>query len=292
MKQVALILMLLASACAPGTSERKPTPEAQAAAVATFVGEEACVACHQDVGDAYTKTVHGVALAGESRPESERGCEACHGPGSIHGEEAGDTPGGMVQFRPTEPAAARSRACVGCHGESRLHTFLSGGHALAQVACSDCHAVHAAKAAPLLRERPASLCNGCHQDVRLRFGLPEHHKVPEGVMTCLDCHEPHGSRNDAALKDTQDRLCTSCHANVQGPFVFEHGGLLTEGCTRCHEPHGSPNRHLLAAQQVAQVCLECHTSTPRDHAQPAFRDCTRCHVAIHGSNVDPHFMAP
>jgi DmsE family decaheme c-type cytochrome len=228
-----------------------------------------------------------------ARPEAERGCEGCHGPGSIHGEEGGGQGvGGLHEFHPEEPASSRSRVCMTCHGQSRLHDFLSGGHALSQVACTDCHTVHTPPAAPLLAAAPATLCATCHQDVQLRFALPEHHRIPEGVMGCLDCHEPHGSRNGAALKDDQDRLCGSCHPNVQGPFVFEHGGLVTEGCVRCHEPHGSTNRHLLTFQQVAQVCLECHTVTPRDHVQPAFRDCTRCHVAIHGSNTDPHFFAP
>ncbi len=32
------------------------------------------------------------------------------------------------------------------------------------------------------------------------------------------------------------------------------------------------------------------TVTPATHLQASFRDCTRCHVAIHGSNVDPRFL--
>jgi hypothetical protein len=50
------------------------------------------------------------------------------------------------------------------------------------------------------------------------------------------------------------------------------------------------NRHLLVRQQVAQLCYECHSVTPPDHLQPSYRDCTRCHVDIHGSNLDPHFL--
>jgi hypothetical protein len=52
------------------------------------------------------------------------------------------------------------------------------------------------------------------------------------------------------------------------------------------------NRHLLIRQQVAQLCYECHAVTPQTHLQPSFRDCTRCHVDIHGSNTDPRFIAP
>jgi hypothetical protein len=50
------------------------------------------------------------------------------------------------------------------------------------------------------------------------------------------------------------------------------------------------NRHLLIRQQVAQLCYECHTVTPSSHVQPSYRDCTRCHVDIHGSNIDPRFL--
>lgn len=109
-------------------------------------------------------------------------------------------------------------------------------------------------------------------------------------MACHDCHGVHGTPHDFELLDAHDRTCTRCHADVAGPFVFEHTGRLTEGCAGCHEPHGSIDRHLLKRQSVAQLCYGCHTVTPPDHLQPSFRDCTRCHVAIHGSNTDPRFL--
>jgi DmsE family decaheme c-type cytochrome len=289
--RVVLLALVAVAAC---TSTPPAPEETTSPPGATYVGNDTCTTCHDDEATSLAKTIHARALADASRPESERGCEACHGPGSVHAEEGGGKGvGGMRAFAPEDSAAARSRACLGCHaGGSRLHDFLSGGHALSRVACTDCHKMHGGGGHALLAAPPPSLCYGCHQDVQLTFAMTERHKVPEGVIGCLDCHEPHGSRNHAALRDDEDRLCATCHADVQGPFVFEHAGLLTEGCTRCHEPHGSVNRHLLVRQQVAQLCLECHTSTPRDHVQPAFRDCTRCHVAIHGSNTDPHFLAP
>jgi DmsE family decaheme c-type cytochrome len=289
MTRLALVILLLAVACTRQAADDPATPPP----AATYVGQETCEGCHDDAATSFKKTIHAHVLADESRPEAERGCEACHGPGSVHFEEGGGAGvGGLHEFTSEESASARSRVCLRCHGQSRLHDFLSGGHALSQVACTDCHRLHGGTPQKMLREPPASLCTSCHQDIRLRFGLPEHHKVPEGAMTCLDCHEPHGSRTRALLKEDEDRLCTTCHAEVQGPFVFEHVGLVSEGCTGCHEPHGSTNRHLLTFQQVAQVCLECHTATPSNHTQPTFRDCTRCHTAIHGSNTDPHFMAP
>jgi DmsE family decaheme c-type cytochrome len=288
-------LALLALAALAGCTGSAPhADDAATVPGATYAGEETCITCHDDAANAYAKTIHATALADTARPEAERGCEACHGPGSVHSEEGGGAGvGGLHAFTSGEPASARSSRCLACHATGgALHDFRVGEHASSRVACTDCHAGHAPKADPLLNAAAPELCYACHGDVRAAFALPERHKVPEGVVGCLDCHEPHGTRNTAGLRDDQDRLCTTCHADVRGPFVFEHGAILTEGCTHCHEPHGSVNRHLLVRQQTAQLCYECHTVTPPTHAQPSFRDCTRCHVAIHGSNTDPRFLAP
>lgn len=293
MRRVAgLAVLAVLSACAGQPSPVEPVDTAPPDAA--YVGEDACTTCHDDAASAYAKTVHAQALADARRPEAERGCEACHGPGSVHAEEGGGKGvGGLKAFVRDEPASSRSAVCLRCHaGQGVRHDFLAGEHSLARVACTDCHSVHAAGAAPLLVRTAPDLCYGCHQDVRASFALPEHHKVPEGVVSCIDCHQPHGSRNTAGLREADDRTCFTCHAKIQGPFVFEHGAEITEGCMHCHEPHGSVNRHLLVRQQVAQLCYECHTVTPSTHVEPSFRDCTRCHVAIHGSNTDARFFAP
>jgi DmsE family decaheme c-type cytochrome len=150
--------------------------------------------------------------------------------------------------------------------------------------------MHTGKGEALLAKPLPGLCHDCHLEVRAKFALPEHHKVNEGVLSCLDCHDAHGSRTPRLMRGANDRACFRCHADVEGPFVFEHAGNVTEGCVRCHDPHGSVNRHLLVRQQVAQLCYECHSVTPSDHLQPSYRDCTRCHVEIHGSNLDPRFL--
>ena len=278
--------------CTPAPVAKDPEPVP--ASTATYVGQETCEPCHDDQLKSFAKTIHARVLV-EPRPESERGCEACHGPGSAHSEEGGGKGvGGLRTFVRDDPAHDRSAPCLHCHaGDRQLHDFLGGEHALADVGCTDCHSGHAPTADHLLVKAVPELCYGCHADVRAAFAMPEHHKVPEGALSCVDCHQPHGSRNTASLRDSDNRTCFTCHAEVQGPFVFEHGAVLTEGCTGCHENvHGSTNRHLLAYQQVAQLCYQCHTVTPTTHVQPSYRDCTRCHVSIHGSNTDSHFFAP
>lgn len=273
-----------ATADAPPAEEEKPAAE--------YVGSDMCVVCHQDIGESFPKTAHGPALMDEARPPSQRGCEACHGPGSLHVEGGGGKGvGGLRTFAAATPASERSAVCLTCHaGNTQLQAFRDSEHAALGVACMDCHSAHAATHTPLLRAQPPTLCYRCHVEVRTSFALPEHHKVNEGVVGCLDCHNPHGTRNFAALRGTNNETCFRCHGEYQGPWVFEHAAVLSEGCVRCHVPHGGTNRHLLRYQQVAQLCYECHTVTPDFHVQPNFRQCTNCHVSIHGSNIDPRFL--
>lgn len=265
---------------------------ARAEEAPSFAGPEVCGACHEERATGMAKTAHGDALSAPGRAPAETGCEACHGAGSAHAEEGGGKGVGHLEsFAADRPATARSAPCLRCHGAARaLHAFTSSAHA--EIACTGCHDPHASRAEPLLRASPPALCYGCHAAVKAEFALPERHEVDRGAVRCMDCHAVHGSRDRAALSGANDRPCLKCHVEVQGPFVFEHVVNSTEGCTACHVPHGSANRHLLIRQQVAQLCLECHTVTPTSHAQPNYRDCTRCHASIHGSNIDPRFLEP
>jgi len=281
----ALILLLATGSLAADDEETEAkTPEE-----ATYIGAEMCSACHQAAVTSYESTPHGHALADESRPEDQRGCEACHGAGSAHFEAAGQ--GGIMAFGRDVAADTRSAPCRTCHaGQPGLHDFTMSAHALASVACTDCHRAHGGTEEGLLAKATPSLCYQCHADIRAKFAMPEHHEVNEGVLSCLDCHDAHGTRNPQALLAPNTDTCTRCHSDIEGPFVFEHAAVVTEGCVGCHEPHGTMNRHLLIRQQVAQLCYQCHMVTPSNHTQPAFRDCTRCHVAVHGSNTDPRFL--
>ena len=293
MRSLLLLAILAMAACTGTTAHVDEEPEAPPAG-ATYAGADVCVACHDEQATSFAKTIHAQVLADESRPESDRGCEACHGPGGAHAEAGGGKGvGGLRTFVRDEPAAGRSAACLRCHAANvARHDFRRGEHALAGIACTDCHAGHGGVGDAMLRRGTPDLCFGCHEDVRAAFGLPERHGPGAAPPACLDCHEPHGTPNFASLREAHDRRCLECHTDVAGPFVFEHAGVVSEGCTGCHEPHGSVNRHLLVRQPVALLCYQCHTDTPPTHVQPTYRDCTRCHSSIHGSNTDPHFISP
>ena len=292
MRSVFLLGLLAMVACTGPAAHVDDDPAPPAGA--TYAGADVCVACHEEQAASFAKSVHGWALAYETLPESDRGCEACHGPGGAHAEAGGGkAAGGLRAFVRDDPAAGKSAACLRCHAKNvSRHDFLRGEHALSNVACTDCHSGHGGVGEAMLLGRTPDLCYGCHEDVRASFGLPERHGPGAAPPACLDCHEPHGTPNLASLREANDRRCIACHTDIAGPFVFEHAGLVSEGCTGCHEPHGSANRHLLVRQPVALLCYQCHTVTPPTHLQPTYRDCTRCHTSIHGSNTDPRFISP
>jgi predicted CXXCH cytochrome family protein len=216
-----------------------------------------------------------------------------------------------------------SARCLSCHTSTeRLQRFNHSQHAATGVACQACHATHlvdsrdASSAGPpplaqaqffqvprsaneqrwvresLLKEGQPALCFSCHQQVRGQFAQPFHHRVPEGAMKCSDCHNPHGTTNRASLAGPDWETCTSCHVDKHGPFVFEHAAVRVEGCAICHEAHGSVSRFMLKRRESRFLCLQCHGDTHSDqvsvpHGRFSFQtrgDCTRCHVAIHGSN--------
>jgi predicted CXXCH cytochrome family protein len=208
--------------------------------------------------------------------------------------------------------------------------FAHSQHAAVGVACSACHSTHLVEAAyrdrlrppplpaaqlyqvprpeldhqwlanSLLKDTQPGLCYACHAQVRAQFAQPFHHRVPEGSIKCTDCHNPHGTENHATLSSPGWETCTTCHVDKHGPFLFEHAAVKVEGCAVCHSPHGAASRFMLLRRESRFLCLQCHgdphseqdqVSVP--HSRFGFQtrgDCTRCHVAIHGSNSNKQFL--
>jgi len=149
----------------------------------------------------------------------------------------------------------------------------------------------------LLKQAEPALCYTCHQTIQAKFALPEHHRVPEGLIKCSDCHNPHGTLNMAGLNKPGSETCVNCHVEKRGPYVYEHPAVKIEGCVTCHNPHGSSNRMLLVRREGRQLCLQCHTGYHAQAGVPHSRlgfqtsgECVRCHVTVHGSNFDPNFL--
>jgi DmsE family decaheme c-type cytochrome len=190
--------------------------------------------------------------------------------------------------------------CLSCHGANHEQRhFSTSSHANNDVGCLDCHSPHHAKETQslLVRAQP-DLCYGCHTSAKADFAKPFHHRVDEGLIQCSDCHNTHGTTTLRQVRTlpSGDQICVKCHVDKQGPFVYEHVPVKTEGCNSCHTPHGSTNPRFLRVSQINLLCLQCHTFPVQGPAGPThnqatkYQACTMCHAAIHGSNSSSVFF--
>ena len=192
------------------------------------------------------------------------------------------------------PRREASDQCLTCHQRQESH--FSGRqsiHRLNEVGCLDCHEVHRASE-HLLAADPLELCSSCHSAVASQFDRPRSHPLETTGDACATCHAPHGTRTSRAGVPAAVQVCESCHFEKTGPFVYDHGSLLVDGCASCHEVHASTNRHLLRHDSQVNLCYECHNAsvTPGWHSARRFvnQKCSACHSAIHGSNTNQFFL--
>jgi len=237
---------------------------------------EDCSACHEAVVKAFGRTSH-----------QNENCTACHQGAEKHLQEG--TRESIFSFTPEQKSAAKSKVCLSCH-HAEAGFFAASSHGRSGLDCTACHAVHSS---PENRTNLAiKTCASCHEDILAEFNLNERHRLREGILTCTSCHDPHKPSSGQQLAGFKQQTCLQCHVEKGGPYLYEHGANQVEGCTACHVPHGSPNRHLLAQQSVADLCFSCHTQAPAWHSRftSMTTNCTTCHVAIHGSNLNRLFL--
>ncbi len=288
MVQLAALCSLVAvvGACATGAvRERLLTlPKIDGAIT---VGDKACAQCHEAMMAPFARTVHG-RLADFEVMGGAKGCEACHGPGSLHAG-SGDTTK-ILSFKQLAADQA-SAICLKCHSAGSLMEWHGNIHALNDVACTDCHKIHqgANPVKKSLKQPEPGLCYSCHQEYQAKASFPSHHPLKEGKMTCSSCHQPHGSTKKLLKSDERPNdLCYTCHARYQGPFVFEHSPV-EEDCMICHDPHGSVANNLLK-QNEPFLCLQCHES--HFHATRTGSSAAPGNTSFNGTALNGTTLAP
>ncbi len=186
-----------------------------------YAGREACLECHDDVGDALGKSYH-------------RGlsCEVCHGPGAKHVKSEGDVE--LV-------VPGKRKDCLRCH------QFLSSRPTgFPQVdplqhnpvkPCITCHDPHE----PGPPRAPAD-CSGCHTTIAKIKGVSRHVS-----LKCETCHTTKAQhkldpRKFRASIPAEREFCGKCHAkkakgssDIPQVDIRLHGGRYL--CWECHNPH-------------------------------------------------------
>lgn len=287
----------------PRQESPPPTPTAPPAATAAASETPKCADCHEDQVKGFLGSPHARWTAKETKPSPEDFCANCHGDGAKHMESGGEK--NLIQGFHTGKDAEN---CLACHQAAGQHdSFSAGVHSNSEaVNCLSCHSIHKAdpKSPDLLAKAPGALCATCHGVVSSSFrAKPYAHRLDRGGMTCLDCHNAHGRRGETLRLTRQGEVpCLTCHNDLRGPFVFDHVTGSAGDCLSCHQPHGSSNPNMLLWARVDQLCLSCHSRTggantlgsqpPSFHnlALPRWRNCTTCHVAVHGSNLSPGLL--
>lgn len=281
-----------------------------------YLGSEVCKVCHADIWFTFYKNPHYKSIAAGNLPPAITGCEGCHGPGQAH-VKAGGGKATIPRAFSLMPPAKILETCLTCHAKDLSKANIRrSSHTEADVVCTNCHSIHKSQTPKfLLASKQTTLCYSCHSNVRAQFEMPVKHRVNEGAIQCSDCHNPHGTfaptwrmgQRPRMVRQSlgNEEVCLRCHNDKRGPFVFEHPPVAVEGCETCHYPHGSMNTRLLIRPMVFTICLQCHNgagnfgrqgdgivtqTSSHNMFDPKYRNCTACHVRIHGSNADPNFL--
>lgn len=273
--------------------------EVRAQVQTAYAGSASCTQCHAPQTAAFAATAKGkLFLEHPTSAVTKLGCEGCHGPSKAHAESGGAELGQMIGFsrKSRTPVTQRNAICLNCHEKTTRMFWKGSAHESRDVACTSCHTImHAvSERGNLQKETVLETCGQCHQQRKSQQLRYSHMPIGQGKMECTSCHNPHGSANEKLLIATSvNETCYSCHAEKRGPFLWQHTPVV-ESCANCHDSHGSSREKMLKVARP-RLCQQCHApsghpNTPRNPALPADaqfvfnKQCSNCHVNIHGSN--------
>ncbi|MEP0813967.1 MAG: cytochrome c3 family protein [bacterium] len=263
---------------------------------AEYLGATQCLMCHSDYKVGYLGTKHALTLGKPDLPASVKGCEMCHGPGSLHmanfTNESGERK--IVNFQ-GDTVETFSSVCLDCHKQVATRSVWAGNrHANHGIGCAKCHDPHSpASHENQLRQPKNDLCASCHKQVMSQFksGISAH-PVKQGDFFCVDCHNPHGDNPSLWREETPAETCGRCHEFARQPYQFQHvseyGDASGRQCLNCHSPHASGTFNLLR-RPGRSLCISCHADKVNHNPGPTCWT-AGCHSQVHGSNSSALFI--
>ncbi len=192
-----LFFMLPGPAFAQETGQ---TTTAHGKQVFTRGGAETCLRCHSgEKMHAIKNSAHG-NMENVFTPLASKGCEACHGPGSIHVSRAHGGAGfpEMINFgrgSNVSPRDVQIEACLACHHEEKggklAIEWHNSSHNRKNISCTRCHTIHIETDPMQDADQQVALCNRCH-----RKDLEKHRRFEEASidfesLACGTCHNVH-----------------------------------------------------------------------------------------------------
>ncbi|MCJ2540640.1 MAG: hypothetical protein LN414_05165, partial [Candidatus Thermoplasmatota archaeon] len=246
-----------------------------------------CAACHVTGFEVEYNDTNGEWVA--SWTELGVGCEACHGPGSLHITPPGDATREEFIWNTVD-----SGLCGACHnrgksvgqlgGEDAGYPLDSSGHpylpgddmTLFFITDAILHPDGETSAAHrqqypdylghrhsdslstiLESERGQETCLKCHStDYMLAVDddKPSFDAVQYSIE-CVACHGPHGTANDHDLRIDRDEICSQCHQTFDSPpgeTVHHPQTEMVAGIINIPEIEGTP------WMGGDAVCADCH----------------------------------
>jgi DmsE family decaheme c-type cytochrome len=168
-------------------------PEAQY----TAEGTERCLKCH--AGETMTivaETAHGNA-DNPHTPYAQKGCESCHGPGSLHVSRARGGIGfpAMVVFDKRDTVERQTDACLGCHaedmGDLEGMAWNGSAHDTGRMTCISCHDGHVVGNPLGDQAQQRKACAKCHEEEIAGHPRFEDKGIVFDQLNCFDCHDVH-----------------------------------------------------------------------------------------------------
>lgn len=196
-----------------------------------YIGSETCAACHDDIHNTWTGTLHSQAFSSPVFQEdwinqgSATSCLECHTTG----------------FDPaTGKYAEEGVACESCHGPMQKD--------------------HPKEPMPVTPDY--TLCARCHKTTTDEWRASRHGEMN---INCESCHNPH---SQAPRAETVNELCGNCHKDTGSSFT--HGTHSNSGlqCSDCHMSAAAntfATGGLFATGHTftvgSEACINCHKDT-------------------------------